>query len=135
MRFAILLASAALLLPSTGCALVLGLDSGNDVADFADAEAGATTTIDAAVDAGVIPPLDSGPKPPVCAPDTADCNGNPNDGCEVALNTPQHCGACTKACAAFQACMMGACCANMNQLCGANGDCCSNKCNGDKCGN
>ena len=113
---------------------MLGLDSGNDVADFADAEAGTTTPDDAAADTGVLPPVDSGPKPPVCAPNTADCNGNTGDGCETQLNTPQHCGSCTKACTAFQVCMMAVCCANMNQFCSADGDCCSNKCNSNKCG-
>ncbi|MEO7110297.1 MAG: hypothetical protein ABI183_07675 [Polyangiaceae bacterium] len=128
-----LLASAALLFPSAGCALVLGLDSGNDVTDLADGEAGTTAPLDAAPDVGV-GPADSGPKPPTCAPDTADCNGNSADGCETALNSPQHCGSCTKSCSAFQVCMMSVCCANMNQFCSGNADCCSNNCDGTKCG-
>jgi hypothetical protein len=128
----------ALFFPLTGCAAVLGLDSGTDVADDADAEAGTPITKgDAAADAGSTPPPpgDAGPKPPpACAPDTADCNGNSADGCETALNTPQHCGSCTKACALFQSCTAGVCCMAENGFCNSPADCCSNKCDGQKCG-
>jgi hypothetical protein len=41
---------------------------------------------------------------PTCSFGNGDCNGNvaspPNDGCETPVNTPQHCGSCTVACAA-----------------------------------
>ncbi len=35
-----------------------------------------------------------------CAAGRADCNNNPGDGCEVALTTVNHCGACGNACSA-----------------------------------
>ena len=128
MRFSLFIFFAPLIFASTGCALVLGLDNGNDVAEVADAEAGVE---EAASDAAIPPVKDSGP---TCAPNTGDCNGNPNDGCETMLNSPQHCGTCTNACGAFKMCTAGACCSGPNQACGAPGDCCSNKCDGNKCG-
>jgi hypothetical protein len=47
-------------------------------------------------------PLDGDPGGgPTCSADTADCNLDPIDGCEVDLLTdPTHCGACGNACAA-----------------------------------
>jgi uncharacterized protein YceK len=124
----------ALVFPLSGCAAILGLDSGNDVTDDADAEAGAVAE-DAATDGPAKPPVvDSGPKPPMCAPDTADCNGNATDGCETSLSSPQHCGSCTTACTVTQSCSASKCCTNDNLLCATNQDCCSGKCNGHNCG-
>ena len=126
-----------LFLPLTGCAAILGLDSGTDVGDDVDAEAGTPVTPDDAsiVDAKGPPgPPDAGPKPPVCAPNTADCNGNSADGCETSLMTPQHCGSCTTSCGVTQSCNAAKCCTNDNLLCSTNQDCCSGKCNGHNCG-
>lgn len=33
-----------------------------------------------------------------CDPGFADCNNDPSDGCETALDDPAHCGSCTTAC-------------------------------------
>jgi hypothetical protein len=40
----------------------------------------------------------SGQCRPVCAAGFADCNGNPNDGCEADLGRPENCGACAAKC-------------------------------------
>lgn len=48
----------------------------------------------------------------VCAPGFADCNKNPADGCERALNTATDCGGCGRACAPAHGrgmCTNGAC--------------------------
>lgn len=48
----------------------------------------------------------------LCAEGYADCNDNPNDGCEVNLKSdPHHCGSCATACdgAVGQPCVGGAC--------------------------
>jgi hypothetical protein len=37
--------------------------------------------------------------PGSCKPGTADCNGNPDDGCETDVTTGAHCGSCTTSCA------------------------------------
>jgi hypothetical protein len=124
---------AASISATTGCAAVLGLDSGNDVADFGDAEAGADPTHeDAGADAEVTPEKDSGPAL-TCMPGTANCDGNSANGCETMTNTAQHCGSCTTACAVFQTCMANTCCNAMNVTCSVDGDCCSGKCNNRKC--
>jgi hypothetical protein len=128
-RSAILVFAFALLVSTTDCAAVLGLDSGNDVVDFSDAEAGAEKT-----DGEITPPLDSGPTTKPCAPHTADCNDNPADGCETMLSSPQHCGACTTTCAVMQSCTNFMCCTNDNLICTVDSDCCSGKCNGHNCG-
>jgi hypothetical protein len=133
-RRSLLILAGFLLVLSTGCAAVLGLDSGQEVVDGADAEAGAPDKADAAAEDGAAPVKDAGPKPPTCAPNTADCNGNPNDGCESSLSTAQHCGSCSTACSITQSCTAAKCCTNDNLPCGADGDCCSGHCNGDKCG-
>ena len=49
-----------------------------------------------------------------CAPRTADCNGDPHDGCEIHIDVdPRNCGGCGRACAApphaRPACVAGAC--------------------------
>src|SRR5262245_18957616 len=45
-----------------------------------------------------------------CNQGFADCNNVGADGCEVNLqNDAKNCGACNKACAMGQACVMGAC--------------------------
>ncbi|MDF2695643.1 MAG: hypothetical protein K0S65_4026, partial [Labilithrix sp.] len=48
----------------------------------------------------------------LCAEGYADCNDNPNDGCEVNLKSdPRHCGSCSTSCTGVigQACIGGAC--------------------------
>lgn len=50
----------------------------------------------------------------VCAPGTADCDGDPKNGCETITDTdPAHCGYCTNACPArangFPVCLAGKC--------------------------
>jgi hypothetical protein len=130
-----LILAGFLLVLSTGCAAVLGLDSGQEIVDGADAEAGASDTAEAAAEDAAPPPMkDAGPKPPTCAPNTADCNGNPNDGCETSLTSPQHCGGCTTACSITQSCTAAKCCTNDNLVCTVDQDCCSGKCKGDTCG-
>ncbi len=52
-------------------------------------------------------------RPPLCGQGHADCDGNPDNGCEVALwSDPRHCGNCTTVCAssnASAACSGGVC--------------------------
>ena len=54
-----------------------------------------------------------GGAPVVCSPETANCNGNPADGCEVSINQdPKNCGACGTVCAfknAGATCKAGSC--------------------------
>lgn len=119
----------ALFLQSAGCAAILGLDSGNEPG--VDAGEDSATSEASVADSGK--QADSAIAPQ-CAPDTADCNGNPNDGCETTLNTSQHCGSCTTACGLAQSCNASRCCGNDNTLCSADQDCCSGQCNGHKCG-
>ena len=40
-----------------------------------------------------------------CAPGWADCDSNPEDGCEVSTTQPAHCGSCTTTCSAGGACV------------------------------
>jgi hypothetical protein len=134
MQRSIFAIAIALVVPQFGCAAILGLDSGSDVVDDADAEAGAVMHDDAGEDADAAKTVDAGPKPPTCAPNTADCNGNPNDGCETSLMTPQHCGSCTTACTVMQSCTAAKCCTNDNLICTVDQDCCSGKCDGHNCG-
>jgi hypothetical protein len=48
--------------------------------------------------------------PSACAVGWADCNGQPDDGCETNITTPSACGSCTKACSASDPeCAGGAC--------------------------
>ena len=44
-----------------------------------------------------------------CTAGFADCNFNSADGCEAALNTVTHCGACGNTCLSGQACVAGVC--------------------------
>ncbi len=52
---------------------------------------------------------DTGDDAQVCAPGTADCDGDPANGCETSLTTEAHCGACTNACATGAACVYTGC--------------------------
>ncbi len=66
----------------------------------------------------------------------ADCNGKPNDGCEVDVRSdPANCGDCNQACASMFACQQKTCGCTTNASCGATGTCdqggCT--CNGNAC--
>ncbi len=120
-----LVGALAFAIAPTGCATVIGLDSGHPPSDdggdpegdSASASADASSTAD----------------PLVCAPDTADCNGDPKDGCEASLTTPQHCGSCTNVCGPGHDCSAGTCCLAINQPCSRDEDCCTAKCESNKC--
>jgi hypothetical protein len=59
-----------------------------------------------------------------CAPETADCNHDPTDGCETALGTVTNCGACGDVCAPANAsprCTQGTC--GMGDCISGSGDC------------
>ena len=74
-----------------------------------------------------------------CAAGWADCNGNPDDGCEQDITGPDHCGSCTNACAANDpVCSGGTCVTGCGALALCSGSCVDttsnpNDCNG--CGN
>lgn len=112
----------------SGCAAVIGLDSGDPLpgdggsSDGGSGEGGSDSAT----------PTDSGGAP-VCSAGTADCNGLPQDGCETMLNTNDHCGGCTTKCLPGRSCQNDACCSNMNQLCGSDAECCSGNCHNNKC--
>lgn len=44
-----------------------------------------------------------------CKPGWDDCNGELDDGCEVELTTPEHCGRCDERCDRGQTCVDGTC--------------------------
>jgi hypothetical protein len=46
---------------------------------------------------------------PICDYLWGDCNGNPNDGCEISLNTNSRCGSCNVSCPLWQHCANGVC--------------------------
>ncbi len=58
----------------------------------------------------------SGVCTPTCITGYANCDGNPNNGCETDTNTdPNHCGSCTTACGASgPSCNSGACGCNLD---------------------
>ncbi len=130
---------------SSGCALALGLDSGNDVADGATADAGddestrsdAATTAESSSDDAAHPADATSDGDADSASDCplgfGDCNGNPNDGCETRLDGPGHCGSCTTVCPPMNLCVLEACCGDQNAPCTKASDCCSNQCTDDKC--
>jgi hypothetical protein len=43
-------------------------------------------------------------EPAACSPGYGDCNGDPDDGCEIELNEPENCGACGATCEEPQLC-------------------------------
>jgi hypothetical protein len=75
-----------------------------------------------------------------CAPGWADCNGNPEDGCETAISTAQNCGGCGVVCgpsdpvcqgsSGSYSCVTG--CAPMQSLC--NGSCVDTNTDPSDCG-
>lgn len=114
---------------SLGCAAIIGLDSGDPVADDGGGDDAATLSDDDADGADGAPDSAAG----TCAPNTADCNGDPKDGCETMLNSPMHCGACTNVCYGGRQCQMGVCCIMPKMGCFNDTDCCTNKCDKGKC--
>jgi hypothetical protein len=80
-----------------------------------------------------------------CESGWGDCDGDPANGCEVDLSTPQQCGACSNACATNEICDAGTCvcppdpfavcgaeCVNTDitfSRCGS----CTNSCSGGSC--
>src|SRR5690606_16481368 len=54
-------------------------------------------------------PVDPPDGAAACAPGTADCNGNPADGCETVVTTRTACAACGVACNASQWCAPEGC--------------------------
>ncbi len=138
----------ALTLTATGCAEVLGLDNGRDIADNAgpeiEGEDGSTAADSAngrdadgdgaiAYDGGYID-AEADSSSLICAAGTEDCNENPKDGCETNLNDPTHCGSCTNKCPPMSACMAEVCCLTAHALCTTNSDCCSGICETGKTG-
>jgi hypothetical protein len=139
----------ALTLTATGCAAVLGLDSGHDMADDAgpdvdgNSSSSAATSADGrdaggsafADDAGAIDDASKAESSTLtCASGTADCNGNLKDGCETSLNDPMHCGSCTTKCPPMSACMAEVCCLTGHAACTNDSDCCSGNCGDGKTG-
>ena len=104
-----------------GCATVIGLDDGHPISDDGGDLDGASG--DPGKDSQAL----------TCAANTADCNLDPKDGCEAMLDTPQHCGSCTNDCGPGHDCNAGTCCLALNQVCDRNEDCCSGKCENQKC--
>ena len=69
-----------------------------------------------------------------CNPGYGDCDGNPANGCELALNSDaKNCGACGKVCAQGLVCALGNCtCAQCN-IPNAKSICVNNQCMLDQC--
>lgn len=106
-------------LTGNGCEINLNADILNCGACGAACPAGANSTAACAAGKCGI----------TCAAGYADCNGNPNDGCEVYLNgDTANCGACGTACTNHDTCQSGAC---SSAVCQAGfGDCNNNAVDG-----
>ena len=63
----------------------------------------------------------------MCDPGFADCDGNVANGCEVSLNSPDHCGTCTSDCHGAP-CNNGVCGCLNDASCGTGEQCCDNQC-------
>src|SRR5690348_8119456 len=113
-----MMAALVFTIAPAGCATVIGLDDGHPISDDGGDPDGAAGTEGA---------------PLTCAANTADCNADPKDGCEATLDTPQHCGSCTNACGPGHDCNAGSCCLAANQACSKDEECCSAKCDNEKC--
>lgn len=127
-----LLALSAAVVGSVGCASLIALDSGDPVPEDGGSDEAATTS-DSGAGAEASVAVDSGPTI-TCKPNTADCNGNPTDGCETKLDTPMNCGACGKICGPQTMCQAGVCCGGDKMSCNDDSDCCTNNCDNNKCG-
>ncbi|MGH7282406.1 MAG: hypothetical protein ACRELY_12830 [Polyangiaceae bacterium] len=135
---------------ASGCAGLLGLDSGEPLPD----DAGSSIADDVARDAGVSSDASRASTPAndadttsadprdastavdsstlVCPLGKGNCNGDDKDGCETNLNDPMHCGSCTNQCPPMSACKADACCSNPHAACTADSQCCSGQCDDDK---
>lgn len=98
------------------CVAVIGLDAALDIGIDAalDAEAAAPTadsTVDRAEPEVSIASADVGAdRPIVCAAGTADCDGDPSNGCEArTVSDPRNCGSCEYSCPGERSCVNGAC--------------------------
>jgi hypothetical protein len=56
------------------------------------------------------------------------CDNDMNNGCEAALTTPEHCGACNMACPAGAPCINGMCGCAHDSDCSDGRQCCSGQC-------
>jgi len=106
-----------------------GKDAGVDAGEDADAgtDAGEDLRVDAEVDAGV----DATPAEDVarCPSGFTDCTGQ----CRALGDDPAHCGACDRACATGQDCLLGVClCPSRTSFCG--GACVDTSTDGANCG-
>lgn len=63
-----------------------------------------------------------------CDAGFGDCDSNANNGCEAALSTPEHCGACGTTCPAESSCQNGACGCQSDAECSGGRSCCSGRC-------
>jgi hypothetical protein len=69
-----------------------------------------------------------------CTVGYADCNGNPNDGCEVKTSTDiNNCGKCANVCPQGNICVGGGCTCPMCNIPNASAKCVNNMCVFDKC--
>jgi sugar lactone lactonase YvrE len=94
---------ASMMTTDSGDASMMTVDSGDASMMMADSGDAAMMSADSG---DAMMPVDSGL---VCAPPTADCDGNPANGCEVNLsNDPSNCGMCTYSCGGGS-CVNGAC--------------------------
>jgi len=67
----------------------------------------------------------------MCDEGFADCDTDPQNGCETALNDAAHCGTCNNACAGETSCVNGACGCNNDEQCGPGQGCCDGRCVGN----
>ena len=63
-----------------------------------------------------------------CDSGWGDCDGDPANGCEAELSTPQHCGTCEMTCQGSAECVNGRCGCTRDDQCGQNERCCNNQC-------
>ena len=86
--------------PEDGCEANLAIDRGNCGACGAACAMPANGAAACAVGACTLV---------ACSPGTADCNGDPSDGCEGRLDEASSCGGCGVSCGAHQVCEGGFC--------------------------
>jgi hypothetical protein len=64
-----------------------------------------------------------------CDSGFGDCDGNPQNGCEVSLGTTaDHCGSCATSCGGSMTCENGACACQNDSQCSSGSTCCSGRC-------
>jgi hypothetical protein len=63
-----------------------------------------------------------------CDAGFGDCDGDPSNGCEAALSSPENCGACNTVCPAGGSCQNGACGCTADADCRTGTSCCSGRC-------